>query len=306
MPVRDASVPDAKGKPADLTNPEARQGEFLRTILAARQEAATQKAVEDALGIGGEKENLGSTIITKSMDITDRNLERQGAEVEKLRKEREATNDKLYQERMAHYNTFFTEREARLKDIEDRIAKASQQPGSTSIEIYKQVKGELASLFNEMEQFKKGTMGAQVGVGLDAATAIKLKQMELDQAIALNEMQEDRMQKQREWELTKLKWEDEKTFRWEQFHSSEKTKQGAWSGLSDLAASIGENVQITREGIAEQPPPAEQKEQEIQAEITSFLCPLCKTKIMLPENAVEAICPNEECQATFKVENSGK
>ena len=311
--IKDTNVPKR-------TNPEANLPGEAKTladaIMITREKLFRQKlehqATAEALGFEPAKkekeDSIGASIVTKSMEITDRAMSESAKQLTDERKTANELGNQLHQERQEHLKTYFDTSERRLGDMEQRIKEA--QAGSMSpIQVYKEIHGELTEMVQELDELRNKNRPANVGI--DSQTAIILKKMEMEHSVTLLTLQNDMQQRKMEWDLTLKKWEDEKDTKKEQWERSHKTQEGALGGLTDLGMALVQNISVARgvEGVASQPPPqvrnqsppqqAQQEEEQVDVTMTAGPCPSCGDRIEIPDGAQSASCAN--CGSTFKV-----
>lgn len=252
MPVKDifsegGKLPEGTAEPKGET--PSRLPKTIAQVQEARAAAQVEKAYYETLGIpisGGsaeKKEDLATAIVSAAM-------KERGEIHSAMLHEKEATEKaRTTAEEMLH-----SERVDRLKEMEERLQPPA--PGQEIRAIVENIKA-TRELF---AAFKEETAGnaAKAAPGIDGATAVAIKKLELDQqtahdriTIELENMktqrsreEQDRLDARQErnmmWERDNKRWEMEFGLRMQESRASVKSKQAMGEQASDLFGALAE------------------------------------------------------------------
>jgi len=126
-------------------------------------------------------------------------------------------------------------------------------------------------------------------------TTITLEGMRESHELAMEEIRGNREQANNEFKLRMVQFEEDTKRRWGEYKDGVKFKENAYSGFSDLAASIAAGIDKER-GIQS---PGE--EGSIQATVEKFRCQLCGTGIDIPPGVEKVVCSKPECAAEYAI-----
>lgn len=283
------TVTNGKGENLEKEKPSLADKILAHKERMKEAELVTQASDE---GEGGKGESLATTIVTKSIDATDKAVARLNEDTATLKKE--IAEGRL--EAQNNWKLFIDEKLERIKDAEAQAAKSAQKAGEAGappdvFAVYDKVQGELAKLLASQPP-----PAAEAQTGIKDETRITLARMELDQTRVLAEIQAQQQQHQQEFAIRMAEFTEESKRRWAEYNDGKRFKEQGLSGFQDLAAAIGAGIrqdQGEAAGIAE--------ESSLEASLGSFPCQFCHTNIEVPPGTQKVVCPNEECGATFNL-----
>jgi len=252
MPVKDifsegGKLPEGTAEPKGAE--PSRLPKTIAQVQEARAAAQVEKAYYETLGIpisggsGEKKEDLATAIVSAAM--------KERTEIHSaMLHEKEATEKaRTTAEEMLH-----SERVERLKEMEERLQPPA--PGQEIRAIVENIKA-TRELFATFKEEMAGT-GPKVAPGIDGATAVAIKKLELDQqtahdriTIELENMktqrsreEQDRLDARQErnmmWERDNKRWEMEFGLRMQESRASVKSKQAMGEQASDLFGALAE------------------------------------------------------------------
>jgi ribosomal protein S27E len=172
-----------------------------------------------------------------------------------------------------------------------------------------QSKGE-KSLSEQLEEVKAiakefGLVESRGAGGISDTVAIELEKMRINHELELERMKDDRSRKDKEWELTVRRWDDEKELKRQEIQGKlavEKDRnEFLSSGIEKLGGVI---VRATAAGAEAGIGGSANKisSQVIEAgegEFGETMCPACKNTIAIAKDASSAICPG--CNTIYPV-----
>jgi len=251
MPVKDifsegGKLPEGTAEPKG-TEP-SRLPKTIAQVQEARAAAQVEKAYYETLGIpisGGseKKEDLATAIVSAAMKERTEIHNAMLHEKEATEKARTAAEESLHSERLE-----------RLKEIEERLQ--PPQPGQEIRAIVENIKA-TRELF---AAFKEETAGKEPPrtPGIDGATAVAIKHLELDQQTAhdriLLELEDRKTEREKEkqdredarlertmtWERDNKRWEMEFGLRMQESRASVRSKQAMGEQATDLFGALTE------------------------------------------------------------------
>lgn len=201
-------------------------------------------------------------------------------QVTKERDKRLETQEKLEQERMANLRADFTRQLDDLKKLMAEGGAGSKQGFAEKLAEIKATAGELG--------YTK-----QAG-GIPPEIQIQLQQMQTDLQIRLANMEDDRSRRDKEWQLSLMKYNDEKASNQQRLQqeiaaSNERTQlmKGGLDTLGRIAgkAMVEGGGEVTQKTAARQYPLTAD-----EGETGEFDCPGCGAKLYLAPDAMRVPC----------------
>lgn len=260
-------------------------------VLRAQAEAVKIRAVRDVMRDDQEKPQAEQPIkISANLDLA-----------QLIKSSQDAAHDaqsQLSEERAQRMVAL----ESQLQDIKEKL----QAPGKSEVETYREVKGLLDGMAEEL----KGKLGVGAGAPVSAADMpglLSLEEKRLEREERARQWQEQMEERRHQWQVEReemrRRWEEEDR-RWVADHELRKEELGvsrdtrgkATDALSDLAASVIEAIDT------EKGQPVREKVVPTMM-VKSFACQECGQKVEVPREAKESAtvaCPG--CKAEYTLE----
>ena len=208
-------------------------------------------------------------------------IAKRGPQDTQLQHELRDTQDALQKERLANLEAKLTEvKEALVKgnDISSQIATIRTTAKSLGMS-----EGAIGSSSNDI--------------------ALQLKKMEIESSLQIARMEDDRNRRDKEWELTLKKWEEEKAIRREEIATKANSDKEKVALIRDMGGRFGKAIvegamggsgeTETGGGIASKAPESFTVDAKMGEE-GEIVCPnpKCKTIIEIATDTVTAVCAN--------------
>jgi len=299
--TRGGTVPEPQEPERSPSKPEP---EFVDKVLAARRKAQEQdmefQAVKQVLGEGRQPPVEQPIKITATLDI-----------------------GQILQDSQETLRTMATraegETKAQITELQEKVAKAlktleNPPERKSPLEVYREVRGEIDSLANEVKQ--NLGLGANVNVGTaDFPRLLELEDRRLDREERERRWKEEQDRLHHQWELEAeerrrryeqedRKWAAEMALRQQEFQDRRDVQRKAGDGLSDLVGAVIEGIDTERTGT--------EVGQEVivpqRRLVKSFPCEACQARVQVPREAKEGDiveCPSCHAQYVLEVQKSG-
>ena len=266
-------------------------------------EAKELEMIKNAMS-GNEQrgDSLATGIVIKSMDIQGQAVTELNKTVGKLQDEiKEANriaasaNQALLEEKINSLKFMYDQTEVAKKKAEDAGAPPSV------FDSFRMVRKEL----QEFQDSQPRPLPVAQAFPSDE-TRMALQRMEQEQARELARMQDERIARDREWQLRLREFDDNSKRQWAEYHDKKQFQAQGLSGLEDLLGSV--TAGINREtGVATGPPKEKtsgppESGPHLEATITQFPCARCGEMVTVQPGASESFCDNEDCQSVYKIE----
>ena len=242
--------------------------------------------------------------------------------LEKLEKEKKEVEQKLEQTRAELEKEKMDALNKTLAEIKEALKKASEKQDIPAIkelehkleearDTYR--KEQLDSLHHEIAELRKpgeksaGDITEEIkrvketaqALGLTSqATAtppdilLELKRMDHDLKVKLEEMKDERDRRDKEWQLTLKKWEDERALRLseaQQKYDVDKERTEVFKSTFERGAKIIGRA-LTEEGEAPAGIASASHVEAGEGEMGEFDCPKCHTPVAVAPDATRAVC----------------
>ena len=265
--------------------------DFGDDLLEAQRKAAKQRVILETIGPAAGGKTGDDALIKATKDA----LDIQSATMKSIDEARKTAQDawsKAETEKNNALSQLYQHQLDTIKEAEARVqmaaAKIEGGQSKSAMDVFRDVKSELDKI---MEELPKPPSPPQPGVSED--TQIKLKQMELDQAKVLFELQSGAEQQRKQWDLKLREFDEETKHRWAEYRDTKEFRNKGIEGFSDLITSIGASITKERTGGSEGP--------HLEATVSSFPCQVCGTEIEVEPGAASVNCPNTECHASYDI-----
>jgi len=191
-----------------------------------------------------------------------------------------------------------------IKELEHKLEEAREAYHREQLEALRKEIAELRKSggagINLAEEIKRIRETAQeLGLRPNAPTEtppdilLQLKKMDHDLQIKLEEMRDERARREKEWQLTLKKWEEEREMRRaeiQQKYEAEREK------IETLKSSFDRAVRIITRALTEEEEeiPSQISQQYYveagEGEMGEFSCPKCGSAVSIAPDAIKAIC----------------
>jgi len=309
MAVEDVFVPPAK-RITDVVN-ENKEEDTEHFWERKSKEAKSQREYEVAMAELDRVRQTGKPTapespfkVQGSINLGDLNVQEQMKEQQKeaknvqqesrqredvLRQENEKLKDTLVQREINELRSDFTRQTSELNKMLQ-----SHAPKTDIVSQYEQLIGTIDRLQN------KGLVGSAGGV-LPPQMALEMKKMDMQLQLELAQMADTRDTRDKEWQLTVKKWEDERQLRSQEINDKMQAEKERNQLLSNIPQLIGKAmVKGFGEGGAgvSGGDISSRQGQEIGATIEAgmgesgeIVCTRCQATIPIARDAQKTICP---------------
>lgn len=192
---------------------------------------------------------------------------------------------------------------AALKDMNEKIeaVKAGADPSVMMNQF------DIVTKIAEKMGFSKGT--GQTG---DPAIQLEITKLTMENALAQRKFEFEMQQRREDWELEKMKMQDERDLKREEManeRASEKRKNEQWGGMIDrLGAAAGQGYyDRSRQKVAASAPQGKRASRHIEAgvgEAGETECPNCQEPIAIGPTARTAVCAS--CNTRIPIKRTEK
>ncbi len=323
MVVKDVFAP----KPSNVANVAKKEAisEVQRTANEIDVVAATKKKAEELAGLPGTQQELIESRVAerKARETLEQNNQEQlrGSITSMEKKLSEthaedagqilALSTKLEAAKAESTRTMFDTLTNKINDLEKM--KVESAP---TTDIVKQVKG-IKELFTELGLISSQQQSSTV----PGEIALQMKKMDFDMQQNTEERVDERARRDREWQLTVMKWEEEKEFKKAELAITASAKKEQNSMIMGIAQTIGEAVAkgttvapatpvsakapqrpAQKENVAEnkeEKPTGAIPIQVPEGQSGQFECVNCPGLVAVAEDAEGAMCA--ECETIYSV-----
>ena len=305
MPNKD----EGSGKEKDMADElqeTFHKGMKTRAMAAGLGFMPTPEMAGAQTGTGGkdesaskESQSFAASIITKSMELMDTQNKRLETSIEEERKKAKEAADagQQAQEQMHKDRLEF------FKILQGQLEGAKR---TSDIEVFKQVH----EAFQAMQPDKK-EMGPAI---VDGNLTLQLEQMRENHDLKIQELNDNRSERQRQWEMEMAKWKDESELRWAEYKDKRDMRDRASGGFMQMVAAIVDGIEKDQQAelgtvatatptqeAAERPPSKLSQHQnppQTQQSVT-LPCPSCDTPIEIHRGDTKVIC--SQCGSDHEV-----
>lgn len=219
--------------------------------------------------------------VNEGKKAAEERAQRAEGEVATERDKRLETQEKLEQERMANLKTDFTRQLDDLKKLMAEGAAGSKQGFTEKLAEIKTTAAELG--------YTKQAAG-----GIPPDIQIKLQQMDTDLQIRLANMEDDRSRRDKEWQMTIMKYNDGKALdqgRLQQEIAANNERTQLMKGALDTVGRIAGKAMVEDGGGVTQKTAARKYPLTAdEGETGEFDCPGCGAKLYLAPDAIRVPC----------------
>lgn len=127
------------------------------------------------------------------------------------------------------------------------------------------------------------------------ANEITLQKMRQDHETEMERLRGEREMQKEEFALRMAQFNEDTKRRYKEYDDGQKFKDNAFSGFSDLAASIAAGIDKDSSGAPVTNEPT------IQAAVSAFNCQSCGTHLDVAEGAETVVCPKAGCGAEYAI-----
>ncbi len=241
--------------------------------------------------------------------------------LDKLEKEKKEVEQKLEQTKAELEKEKMDALNKTLAEIKEALKKASEQQDIPAIKELEHKleeardtyhKEQLNSLHQEIAELRKPEKGAgdmaeeikkikeaALTLGLTSGVSttppdilLELKRMDIDLQTRLEEMKDERNRRDKEWELDKMKWQEERELRLseaQQKYDIEKDRTETFKSTFERGVKIIGRA-ITEEGEAPAGIASASHVEAGEGEMGEFDCPKCHTPVTVAPDATRAVC----------------
>ncbi|MBW2559611.1 MAG: hypothetical protein JRE40_02025 [Deltaproteobacteria bacterium] len=266
----------------------------------AKAEAEAKKAMREAQG-----EPLTDALLRKIIDKVDPTASEQQArqQMDELRKrvERTESENKNLQDQL------YAKEVQRLSDRLDQlmVELKKKQEGEAGRRTADEIINEAVGVAEKLGYARSG--GPEVPYDVQ----LQLKKMDMDLQLRLAEMKSESERRDREWELTLRKWDEEKDLKRQEMAQRAQAEKERMQFLTAAQERIGRIIaRVTKEGgggISGTLREAAEKSFHIEAtegEEGEATCPKCDADIFIAPDAKEVICSG--CGLGIEVRRTAK
>jgi len=209
-----------------------------------------------------------------------------------------------------------TRRELETELEKERMANLENKLGSQITDLKKVIednKVDKASVTEKLAEIKSTAgelgWGPKEAGGFSPEIQVQITQMNNDVKIKLAEMDDMRAMRDKEWQLTLRKWDDEREMRQQEINQkvvADQERTGLMRSMQQgLGRIIGKSLTDNGEpGVKGKVQPEQFHVDADVGEEGDIACPSCSTAIFLPSDAVKIACPS--CGAVGVVRRSSK
>lgn len=142
--------------------------------------------------------------------------------------------------------------------------------------------------------------GPKGDTAVPASIMVELQGMKQTHDLAIEELKNERQERQNQFTLDVKKWEDEKALRWATLKHDEEKGQRLGQHFSNAMAELGKRLNGEEVPVADQPPqPTPQRPTTLALELDQAECPTCHEPLLIPKGSAPAYgCP--KCQTAMK------
>jgi len=250
----------------------------------ARQKSVAELADERQKQLQNEIKNI-QTEMTKLFDQKGPN-----PEVAKLMQQLENTKNELIQNRFDYLDK-------QMKELSTMKATGANQ----------------SALDEQIKQIKSAAMelGLQPpsGTTMSPELQVQLKQMDIDLQLQMEQMKDDRDRRDKEWQLTVKKWEEEKDQKERELGAKVAVEKEKIALGGDFMKKIGATFARATIDAGQEMTAGKVASQIIKANEGDFgempcLVPGCGGTIAIARDAVKAVCPS--CSTVYEIQRIAK
>lgn len=293
-----------------MENQENKKVPFAQELLESQQEAIKTKATAQALGVDlggddkkGSEDNLATTIVTKAMESTEKSIDRMTKNTEKLEGEVKTANQAVAEMQWQ----LLSETLKRIEETQKRADESAQKAAAAgapkdAFGYYHQVKEELQTLVKDIPQQQPQP---QTG-GMSESTQVRLKEIELEQMRILEEIRQENLRANQEFQLKLQEFQDNKEIRRLEYDDKRRFREDGLHGVTDIVMAISNGISAERGAPAdniEEPARPSRVKSDLEGEeiIGSFECNECGKEVTITAGETIATCPG--CGSKYSVEH---
>lgn len=243
--------------------------------------------VEELKGVG----KAPSPIQLKPMELDVQRAEKDAVVRAEKAEEREAA------ERQSR-------RELETELEKERIANLENKLGSQISDLKKVIednKVDKGSVTEKLAEIKSTAgelgWGPKEAGGVSPEIQIQITQMNNDLKLKLAEMEDERSRRDKDWQLTLRKWDDEKDMRQQELNQKAAADQERTGLMTSMQQGLGRIIgkSLTDNGGPGIKGKVQSEQFHVDADVGEegdISCPSCSTSIFLPSDAVKIACPS--------------
>lgn len=301
------------GAEQNVSKPEPTLAQKLMNQHAAALEA---KIVMDTLGDQGTKkveEPITASIVNAAFGM----MKDANHEIREEAASKQKQIDVAFQQRDEAKAQSLQVQLGQLMDsqrkLDEALASLKAGAGTSAVSQLREAKELLAEVKKMAGEERQGPT-SPVSVGLSAELQITIMKMQQDHDFAMKKMDLEIANSNRDWELKKAEFIDNKEFKQREYEDKVKSRETGMGGFSDILAAVATGLTAERTGIAApassaiqaQPPSAAppvhvegQEKPPFKAAINKFPCQSCGYPVEITAGETVAKC--ESCKAEYDI-----
>lgn len=193
-----------------------------------------------------------------------------------------------------HKSPFYDHLEQELRELRSKLDTPADPIGT--------IQGTMDGL-QRLTESLKGQLGFSSSMpvsGMDMGNMLKLADIQEQQAQRHREWEDEKLDRQRRWDMEDRKWATEHDLKKQQVEAEIKQSEKRHKSFSDLANVVAQS--IDKESGAEYSAHPNTPQENMVAR--GFKCKFCKSIIQVQTGQPSVVCPNTECGAIYDMKGS--
>lgn len=298
--------------------------EMMQMNIANKQKQDMDRESELA-GLSHKEKILDTEVKINEKEKQKRGENETAKELKEERGKREETQKQLDEEKRTHEEDKLG---AKISNLEERIKiNAGQSSISNQLAEIRNTAKELGwvepegkrTLSVQLEEVKNvakelGLAEPKSDGGVSNEVRLQLKKLDIDHELAIEQMRDDRARRDKEWELTVMRWKEDKELKQEEIQGNLAVKKEQNQLIGGITERLGRVIASATMGggggngddIAGQAGQVGAAIEAGEGEFGEVQCsnPNCGSIIPIARDAIKAICP--QCQTVYPIKRIAK